>query len=133
MFYVNDTTPDFTEFKKKYKLGNKFPQLRFYKNNIFGEEKNQKSFEIYLKKKVDDILDEIHESLDTDIKEVNEKILNNLAINYASEEKKNVLIYYYNSGPVSIHFKALSGLAILKDSFRFLSVPDPSETLLEGF
>ena len=91
-----------------------------------GEEKNQKSFEINHKSKLDVIMDEIHESLENEIKEVNEKILNTIAINHATEEKKNVLIYFYQSGPISLHFKAISGMAILKDSFAFLSVPDPS-------
>lgn len=53
VFYVNNSAPDFAEIKKKFKLGNKFPTLRFYKNNLFGEEKNQKSFEIYLNTKLD--------------------------------------------------------------------------------
>lgn len=95
VFYVNESIPEFSDFKKKYKLHNKFPQMRFYKNNLLGEDKNVKSFEIFLKNKFDSIMDEIHESLDHDIKEVNEKILNNLAINHAVEEKKNVLIYFY--------------------------------------
>lgn len=82
---MNTSSDEFPELKKKYKLGNKFPQLRFYKNNIFGDEKNQKSFEIYLTTKIEPILDEIFDGMDSDVKEVSEKILSNMAVNYAVE------------------------------------------------
>lgn len=55
-----------------------------------------------------------------------------MAINYATEEKKNVLIYYYNDERVSIHYKAISTMKILKDKFAFLSISAPSEELLKG-
>lgn len=65
----------------KYKLGNKFPQMRFYRNNMFGEEKNQKSFEIYINKnnKLEAIMDEIHDGFDHEVKETSEKIMMNVA------------------------------------------------------
>ena len=55
-----------------------------------------------------------------------------MAVNYATEEKKNVLIYYYNEEKVSIHYKAISTMSILKDKFAFLSISAPSEEILKG-
>ncbi len=107
--------------------------MRFYKNNQYGEEKNSKSFEIFINQKLAEILETIHEAIDSDIKEVSEKIFNNLAISAAVEEKKNVIVYFYNDDRISLHFKALSGVKFLKDDFMFMSVFDPSETYLEAF
>jgi translation elongation factor EF-Tu-like GTPase len=119
--------------KKKYKLGNKFPHLRFYSNNQFGEEKNQKSFEIYINNKIESILDEIHEGIDHDVRETSEKIAMNVASSYALEEKKTVVFYFYETGRVSLHIKALSALSILKDDFVFMSVTGPSEDMMKQF
>jgi hypothetical protein len=114
-------------------LGNKFPQLRFYKNNLFGEEKNSKSFEIYINNKIDAIIDEIHEGIDHEVRETSEKILISVAQSYALEEKKNVVFYFYKEGRVSINIKALSALPILKDDFVFMSVTEPSQTIIDSF
>lgn len=128
---MNESSSDFVEQKKKYKLGSKLPQLRFYKNNIFGEEKNQKSFEIYLTNTYDTILEEIDEGFDSEVRETSEKILMNVAQSYALEEKKTVVFYFYETGRVSLHIKALSALPILKDVFVFMSCTNPSDALRE--
>ena len=133
VFYLNESAPEFGDQKKKYKLSSKFPQLRFYKNNLFGEEKNAKSFEIYINKKLDAIVDEIHEGIDHDVRETSEKIMMNVAQSYALESKKNVVFYFYQTGRVSIHIKALSAMQILKDDFVFISVTEPSQDLLDSF
>ena len=78
-------------------------------------------------------MEEIHEGLEHDIKEVSEKIFNNLAISAAVEEKKNVIVYMYNDERISLHFKALSAVKYLKDDFVFMSVFDPSETYIQAF
>eukprot|EP00347_Sterkiella_histriomuscorum_P011459 403372372 len=132
VFYINQSAPDYQEVYNKLKLGKKFPQLRFYKNNLFGEDKNAKSFEIYIKK-LAQITEEIHENIDHDVKEVSEKIFNNLAVSSAVEEKKNVIVYFYNDERMSLHFKALSGVKYLHDDFVFMSVFDPSQEMLQQF
>ncbi len=132
VFYLNESAPEFNDVKKKYKLGNKFPQLRFYKNNVFGDEKKQKSFEIYIGNKVDAIIDEIHEGIDHDVRETSEKILMNVAQSHALEEKKTVVMYFYKEGRVSIHIKALSALPILKEDYVFMSVSGASEDLMKS-
>ena len=48
VYFLNSSDPEFSEIKKKFKLGNKLPQMRFYKPNLFGEKKNNQSFEIHL-------------------------------------------------------------------------------------
>jgi len=78
-------------------------------------------------------MEEIHEGLEHDIKEVSEKIFNNLAVSAAVEEKKNVIVYLYNDERISLHFKALSAVKYLKDDFVFMSVFDPSETYIQTF
>jgi translation elongation factor EF-Tu-like GTPase len=100
---------------------------------MFGDEKNQKSFEIYLSEKIDAIIDEVHEGIDHDVRETSEKIMMNVASSYALEEKKTVVFYFYETGRVSIHIKALSALPILKDEFVFMSVTQPSEDLMKQF
>jgi len=54
-------------------------------------------------------------------------------VSAAVEEKKNVIVYFYNDERVSLHFKALSAVKYLKDDFVFMSVFDPSEVYLEAF
>lgn len=98
---------------------------------MFGEEKNEKSFEIFINEKLDAIIDEVHEGIDHDVRETSEKIMMNVASSYALEEKKTVVFYIYESGRVSIHLKALSGLSILKDDFVFMSVTSPSEDMMK--
>jgi hypothetical protein len=78
-------------------------------------------------------MEEIHEGIEHDIKEVSEKIFNNLAVSSAVEEKKNVIVYFYNDERVSLHYKALSAVKFLKDDFVFMSVFDPSDTYTEAF
>lgn len=133
VFYLNESAPEFQDQKKKYKLGSRLPHLRFYKNNLFGEEKNEKSFEIFINEKLDAIIDEVHEGIDHDVRETSEKIMMNVASSYALEEKKTVVFYIYESGRVSIHLKALSGLSILKDDFVFISVTSPSDDMMKQF
>lgn len=41
-------------------------------------------------------MEEVHEGIEFDVREVSEKILNNMVINSAVEKKKNVIIYFYN-------------------------------------
>jgi len=53
--------------------------MRFYKNNLFGEAKNAKSFEIFINSKLESIMDEIHDSIDHDVKETSEKIMISVA------------------------------------------------------
>lgn len=50
----------------------------------------------------------------------------NVASSAALEEKKNVVFYFYEEGRVSLHIKALSALPILKESFVFMSLTNPS-------
>jgi len=71
------------------------------------------AFEIYLRGEYKAILEEIHEGMTNNVKEISEKILSSISVNHAVEEKKNVLIYFYNEGTVSLHFKALSTMSIL--------------------
>lgn len=44
------------------------------------------------------------------MRETSEKIMMNVAQSYALESKKNVVFYFYQTGRVSIHIKALSAL-----------------------
>ena len=132
VYYINSSSPDYEEQNKKYKLGKKFPQLRFYKNNILGEDKNKHSFEIYLKKFAE-VMDEIHDGVESEVKEVTEKILNSIIIGHAVEDKKNCIIYFYNDDRISLHIKALSSLPIMKEYFVFIAVFGPAEDTLQGF
>jgi hypothetical protein len=133
VFYVNETAEDIKENRKKYKLGNKLPQLRFYRNNLLGEEKNQKSFELTETSSLEAVLDEVHDSIDSDVKEMTEKIIMNVATSVVVEEKKNVVFYFYETDRVSLHVKALSALPILRDSFVFMSLTNPSQQFAEQF
>ena len=82
---------------------------------------------------MDSIIDEIHEGIDHDVRETSEKIMMNVAQSYALESKKNVVFYFYQTGRVSIHIKALSAMQILKDDFVFISVTEPSQDLIDSF
>ena len=69
--------------KQKYKIGNKIPTMRFFKNVQTGEEKLSKSFEIYTTKDFDSLMEEVHENIENNVKEISEKILSNMAVTYA--------------------------------------------------
>ena len=73
----------------------------------------------------------MHDGLENNVKEVNDKILNNLAISGAKDERKFVVVYYYNDDYISIHYKAISGLSIFKDSFMFLAYHNPPQEMLK--
>lgn len=110
--------------------------MRFYKNNLFGEDKNAKSFEIYMKsgsKGLSQVMEEINEGIEHDVREISEKIFNNMAVSAAVEEKKNVIVYFYSDDKISLHFKALSAVKYLHDDFVFMSIFEPSEQILEAF
>lgn len=57
-------------------------------------------------------MEEIYDGIEDSVKEVNDKILSNLAITAAKEEKKFVVIYYYNEDKVSLDFKAIAGIKL---------------------
>lgn len=78
--------------------------MRFFKNNLFGDDKLNKSFEIYMNKDYNTILEEVHEGILNNVKEINEKILQSISISTAVEEKKTVVIYFYDTDEVDIHF-----------------------------
>ena len=59
------------------------------------------------------------------VKEMNERYVNTQAVNNAVEHRKHTLIYFFNEGQVSIHFKAVSALEWLQDDFFFVSVFQP--------
>jgi len=50
-----------------------------------------------------------------------------LAISSAVEDKKNVIVYFYNDERISLHYKALSAVKYLHDDYVFMSIYDPSE------
>jgi hypothetical protein len=104
--------------------------LKFYRNGVVGDDKLAKGYEV-TGKTLDSVVEEIHEGVINNIKEVNDKILSNLAIAGAQEEKKYVVIYYYDDEIISLHFKAISAMSILKDKFIFLALFEPSSDLLE--
>ena len=87
--------------------------MRFYKNILNTDDKFAKSFEIYLDSDYESLLEEIHDGIESNVKDISEKILSSVSINHAVEQKKNVLVYFYKDGLVSLHFKALSTVPIL--------------------
>mmetsp|Transcript_24206 Transcript_24206/g.23783 ORF Transcript_24206/g.23783 Transcript_24206/m.23783 type:complete len:167 (+) Transcript_24206:973-1473(+) len=116
------------EERNKYKLGKKLPVLKFYKNGLLGSDKMKKAYQI-LSTYYDSFLEELHEGMDHNIKEVNERILSNMAISGA-QEGKFVVIYYYEDEFTSLDYKAISSLRIFRDDFVFLSFSNPSEELV---
>lgn len=124
----------FLSIKLKLKLSNTFPQLRFYQNNVFDKEKIKRSFDILHLNDLNSIMEEVHSGMDYEIRQITEKLFNSVSMNYAIEEKKNALTYFYNEGDrVSIHFKAIAAQNFLKDDFVFLSVQSPSKNVLDNF
>lgn len=132
VYYLNNSAPDFANLKQIYKLGNKFPQMKFYKNNIYGDEKLKNSYEVY-HKKFDEVMDEIHDGIESEVKEVTEKILNSIIVGHAVEDKKHCIIYFYNDDRISLDIKALSAFPIIRNDYVFIAVYGPSEETLAGF
>ena len=65
--------------------------------------------------------------------EMNERYVTTQAVNNAVEHKKHTLIYFFNDEHVSLHFKAISSLEWLQDDFLFVSVRNPSESLMRDY
>jgi hypothetical protein len=122
---VRDNETEFQVQKQKYKLTHKLPLIKFYRNGQTGEDKLTKGYEI-MNAKYKDMVEELHEGISHNVKEVTEQILSNIAVS-AAQEGKYVLIYYYNDEAVSLHFKAISGLKIFSDDFVFLAYSNPPQ------
>ncbi len=82
--------------------------------------------------KYDTIIDEIHDGLEHNVREVSESIVQNMAVSSA-QDKKFVIIYYYNDDRISFHFKAISALNIFRDDFVFMAFYNPPMSVLESF
>lgn len=59
--------------------------------------------------------------------------MQNVAINTAVEQRKHVVIYFYDRDDVSVHFKVLSSNPLLQDNFAFYSLYQPSEDLMASY
>jgi hypothetical protein len=66
-----------SQMRMKYKLGKKMPTLKYYPNRKVNNDKMVKSFEIYIKNSStpDDLMEEIVEAYDHDVKEISDKLL----------------------------------------------------------
>lgn len=108
--------------------------MRFYKNNLFGEERHNKSFHIMLN--ADDtkkVIDQIHELFVHDVREMNERYLNTFATNNAIEQRKHTLIYFFDDEKVDLHFKSISSIEWLQEDFVFVSIHKPSKQLMADY
>jgi hypothetical protein len=123
---------DKAQVKQDYQV-NKLPQLRFYPNGELGSKKQKKSFEILItpsETSLNDILEQLDDAMVSEVKEVTEQIMNNIAIQVAVEEKKYAIFYLYKKGKVNIDYKAISTLPIFKDHISFHSIFQPSENIV---
>lgn len=75
------------------------------------------------------VLEEISNSVESNVKEITEKIMQNIAVSTAVDQKKNAVIYFYKNDEVSVHYKVLSSQPILQDNFAFYSLYKPSDDL----
>lgn len=65
---------------------------------------------------------------------MNERYVSTQAVNNAVEHRKHTLIYFYSGDEdINIHFKAISSLEWLQDDFLFVSVRNPSQTLMKDY
>ena len=81
---------------------------------------------------MNDLLEQLEENMVSEVKEVTEQIMNNMAAQTAAEARKHAIFYFYKKGKVNIHYKAISTLSIFKDSMQFYSVFNPGRDLVDS-
>ena len=62
----------------------------------------------------EDLLQELHDGMESNIKEVNENILNTMAI-AGAQEGKYAIIYYYDDEQTNLDYKTISTMSIFSD------------------
>ena len=131
IFRIDANADDFSQLKKDYKAGSLAagkPVIRFYPNELKGELKNQASFGILFdatKKENAKILEEIQGSFEHNVREVQGHMFNNLILQHAKEEQKNIIYYMYDDTDISLTFKAVSKHPILQEDCVFWALHDP--------
>ncbi len=75
------------------------------------------------------LMEEIQDSLVTDVKDVSEKVYYSLAAANAKEGKTTVCYLYDDSDGVNFTFKALSADPYLQDDYVFMAVDGPSSEM----
>lgn len=146
VFYVGGASPnnkttehnfEVAALKQRLALNGRLPYARFYRNAIYGPERELRAVSLSIGRGDDQdlmkVLQEIQESFVHQVSEVNERYMSTQAINNAVELRKHTLIYFFNEGPVSLQFKAISALEWLQDDFLFVSVHEPSQALMREY
>ena len=95
IFRVNMTgdEEELAKLKKQYKikdLADGKPVLRFYPNEVSGDRKLAQSFGILFdpaSKDLSPIMNEIHLSFDSDVRDVTTTVFNNMILHHAKEEQ----------------------------------------------
>ena len=78
-------------------------------------------------------MEQIHENFVHEVREINERYASNQAVNNAVELRKHTLLYFFDDEQISLQYKAVSALEWLQDDFVFLSIRNPSKTLLKDY
>lgn len=132
---MDNEAENFDELKKTYKVQSLDvgkTQLRFYPNNIEGERKLSASFGI-MDKSVEGVMEEISSSLEHNVREVSPHLFNQILIQHAKTEQKNVIYYMYadDKGP-SVSFKSLSLHPLFLEDSVFIAMKDPPAHIFDG-
>lgn len=104
--------PEYKDVTGKYrvpKLSAGKPQLRYYPNIAKGDKKLDRSFGLPLDLNSNDftpIVDDILSSFESHIVDIQPHLFNNYLIQYAKDQKKNVIYYMYTGEQqISISFR----------------------------
>ena len=145
MYAVDDVQASSSDLKKEFK-STKLPLFRYYNNQKTGEDKRASSFNIVLPSEAfnaefegpmgsaikEAILREVHDTYITDVKEVSEKVYNQLA-GPAAREGKVVVNYIYDGEDergVDFTYKAVTTDPILDGEYVFFATDSPSEYMI---
>jgi len=137
--HADNTEEYIHNLKQRLRLTPKPLQARFYKNANYGEARDAKSVEIDIgsfagtEKELNRIMEQIHEYFVHEVREINERYASNQAVNNAVELRKHTLFYFFDDEHISLQYKAVSALEWLQDDFVFMSVRNPSKTLMKDY
>lgn len=99
------------------------------------EKKKKAAFEIMIEPEtttIEELREQIEDNILSDYREVTEQIMQNIALQVVSEEKKYAIFYLYKKGDVALDYKALSTLEFLKDHVAFHSIFKPSQDIVQA-
>ena len=138
-FRLHPDNENYETLKKQFKVSKLEvgkPELRYYPNEVAGQQKLDKSYSLPLEldnKDMSRIMEDVESTFQSNIVDIQGHLFNNYIMQYAKDEQKHVVYYMYrDEQQLSLAFKHISNHALFKDECVFLAMKDPPMQLFQG-